>query len=126
MARQLKHATCARYFRPAVAAVLFESYAVRACGSTGDRFIKIKLKPEIQHEIIGGHLRYMNLVVALSMDFPSLVLVQEIIRNDQTLFVFCKRKTFGCSGFEVSNMTTLPAIFIVTNSLFPSFVMRMS
>ena len=55
---------------------------MRPCWSTGNSFIKIKLKPVIKHEIICGNLRDMDFVVAFSMDFPSLVLVQKIIRND--------------------------------------------
>ena len=96
----------------------------------------------------GSSLRSLSVIFAtwtrwsaFSMDLPRIIFIQEVVRNDQALFIFSQRdvmrtaagarsstlSTFGAAADSTyRTLTTFPAIFIEMKRRLPSRVMRIS
>ena len=71
---------------------LFDRNSVRAHGPGRERAIEVEVEVGIENQIILGHLGDMNIVVAFGVDLAEVVFVEEVIANNQTLFVFSERE----------------------------------
>jgi hypothetical protein len=66
---------------------LFDCQPVRPGWAGCKRGVEIQTKVLIQDQVIFGDASHVDFVVAFRVDFAETVLVQEVIADDQALFV---------------------------------------
>ena len=60
---------------------------MRSCRPCAESRVEVQAEARIEFEAIALHLQHVDLVVAVEVDLPEVVLVQEVIGDDEALVV---------------------------------------
>lgn len=67
--------------------MLLECHSVRARRAGGERSVEVQLKSRVQVHVVAVQAHDVRSVISLGMDFPERILVEEVVGDDQALFV---------------------------------------
>src|SRR2546421_10409191 len=72
--------------------------------SGGEGGVEVELEPRIERQAVARHLGHVNLVVAFRVNLSGVVLVEEVVGDDQALFVVGQAQVMRAgAGAQIEN-----------------------